>query len=52
MILPNELGTKNKQMDNDKVEPDLGSIRSKAKLTRLARAKEQQCQASEEAAED
>ena len=50
MIFPNEIGTKNKRMDNEKVEPDPGSIRSKAKRARLARAEERQRQAAEEAA--
>ena len=50
MIFPNEIGTKNKRMDNKKVEPDPGSIWSKAKRARLARAEEQQRQAAEEAA--
>ena len=51
MIFPNEFGMKKKQTDNDKIEPDPGSIWSKAKRARLARAKEQQCQAAEEPAQ-
>ena len=54
MIFPNEFGTKKKRIDNDtgKIEPDPGSIRSKAKRARLARAEERRRQAAEEAAEE
>lgn len=52
MIFPNEFGTKKKRTDNDKIEPDPGSIRSKAKRARLARAEERRRQAAEEPAEE
>ena len=53
MIFPNKFGTKKKQTDNhDKIEPDPGSIRSKAKHARLARAEERRRQAAEEPAEE
>ena len=47
-IFPNEICTKNKRMDNDDVEPDPDSVRSKAKRARLARAEERRQQAAEE----
>ena len=47
-IFPNELCTKNKQMDKDNVEPDPDSIRSKAKRARLERAKRRRRQAAKE----
>ena len=43
-IFPNEIGTKNKRSDNGIVDPN--SIRSKAKRTRLERAKERRQQAA------
>ena len=45
-IFPNELGTKSKRMGNDNVEPDPGSIRSKAKRARLERAEVRQREAT------
>ena len=53
IIFPNEFGMKKKRTDNhDKIEPDPGSIRSKAKRARLARAEERRRQAAEEPAEE
>ena len=47
-IFPNELCTKNKQMDKDNVKLDLDSIQSKAKHTWLERAKRRRWQAAKE----
>ena len=47
-IFPNEICTKNKRMDNDDVELDPDSVRSKAKCMQLARAEERRQQAAKE----